>query len=149
MPSMSAAVYGNGVVGLRPGPHGSLSSTSPHRDVLLLTYLHTVFDTYLYCRVCLSSTGRPHYHRQTGMYACCHHRLHLGGAWEVNVCGLEGGGGRNMVPAMQVTPGSGRGCDCNSGPHLPHSYHLYRCGPHFILGRLVLRVRPRSCRRYA
>ena len=33
--------YGNGVGGLRPGPHCFLNSTSPHRDVLLLTYLHT------------------------------------------------------------------------------------------------------------
>ena len=31
--------YGNGVGGLRPGPHCSLNSTSPHRDVLLLTYI--------------------------------------------------------------------------------------------------------------
>ena len=39
MPSMSD--YGNGVGGLRPGPHCSLNSMSPHRDVLLLTYLLT------------------------------------------------------------------------------------------------------------
>ena len=35
------AVFGNGVGGLRPEPHCSLNSTSPHRHVLLLTYLHT------------------------------------------------------------------------------------------------------------
>ena len=35
------AVYGNGVGRIRPGPHCSLDVTSPHRDVLLLTYLLT------------------------------------------------------------------------------------------------------------
>ena len=41
---LSTYLAGGGVMvtvwgGLRPGPHCSLNSTSPHRDVLLLTYL--------------------------------------------------------------------------------------------------------------
>ena len=63
MPSMSD--YGNGVGGLRPGPHCSLNSTSPHRDVLLLTYLHGPSESHL-------TNKRPAHRREGGRLHALH-----------------------------------------------------------------------------